>query len=91
LTPKKEYVREISSEEIDVVLVPGLIFREDGFRIGYGGGYYDRFLRDAKSVVKIGLCYEMQIYEDIPVDIYDIPVDYIITEKRIIDCKSNRK
>lgn len=91
LTPKKEYIREISPEEIDVVLVPGLIFREDGFRIGYGGGYYDRFLRDAKSVVKIGLCYEMQIYEDIPVDIYDIPVDYIITEKRIIDCKSNRK
>jgi len=91
LSPKKEYIREISPNEVDVVLVPGLIFREDGFRIGYGGGYYDRFLRDAKSAVKIGLCYEIQIDEDIPIEMHDIPVDYIITEKRIIDCKNNRK
>ena len=88
LTPKKEYIREIPPEEIDIVLVPGLIFREDGFRIGYGGGYYDRFLRNVKDVVKIGLCYEMQLYEDIPIASHDVPVDYIITEKRIIDCKA---
>lgn len=91
LTPKKEYIREVSPEKIDIVLVPGLIFRKDGYRIGYGGGYYDRFLSNIKSVIKIGICFEMQILEDIPIDDYDIPVDLIITEERIIDCKSNRK
>mgnify|MGYP003762947243 FL=1 len=91
LTPKKEYIREVDPEEIDMVLVPGLIFREDGYRIGYGGGYYDRFLGGIDSVIKIGLCYEMQLSEDIPIDTYDIPVNYIITEERLIDCKGNKK
>jgi len=91
LAPKKEFIREVSPEEIDIVLVPGLAFREDGYRIGYGGGYYDRFLSNVESVIKIGICFEMQILEDVPVDTYDVPVDLIITEERIIDCKNNRK
>ncbi|MBZ2175933.1 5-formyltetrahydrofolate cyclo-ligase [Schnuerera sp. xch1] len=90
LTPQNKYIREVSPNIIDVVLVPGLIFTKDGYRIGYGGGYYDRFLNKTTDVVKIGLCFEMQLSETIPISTYDIPVDYIITEERIIDCKQFR-
>ncbi|HSH36926.1 5-formyltetrahydrofolate cyclo-ligase, partial [Schnuerera sp.] len=86
LSPKKEYIRETSPKLIDIVLVPGLVFTPEGYRIGYGGGYYDRFFNKNPEVLKIGLCYEMQIAPQVPTDIYDIPVDYIITEERIIHC-----
>lgn len=86
LSPKKGYIREVSPNLIDLVLVPGLIFTPTGYRIGYGGGYYDRFFSENKEIFKIGLCYEMQIAPEVPRGKYDIPVDYIITEERIIDC-----
>lgn len=90
LSPKKDFIREVSPNVIDIVLVPGLIFTKDGYRVGYGGGYYDRFLSQIEDVIKIGICFDMQITEEIPTDQYDIPVDYIITEERIIDCKEYR-
>jgi 5-formyltetrahydrofolate cyclo-ligase len=69
------------------VLVPGVAFDKRGYRVGYGGGYYDRFFNKLeKSVIKIGLCYEMQILTEVPTDNYDIPIDYIITEKGLINC-----
>jgi len=86
LAPKEEYIREIHPKEIDVVLVPGVVFTPAGYRIGYGGGYYDRFFSKNKDIYKIGLCFDMQIADEIPIDLYDIPVDIIITEDRIIDC-----
>ncbi|GFN34324.1 5-formyltetrahydrofolate cyclo-ligase [Tepidimicrobium xylanilyticum] len=86
LTPKKEYIREVDPKEIDMVLVPGVVFTPDGYRIGYGGGYYDRFFNKNDKLFKIGLCFDLQIAEKIPVDIYDIPVNCIITEKKIINC-----
>lgn len=86
LAPKEEYIREINPKEIDVVLVPGVVFTPAGYRIGYGGGYYDRFFSKNKDIYKIGLCFDMQIADEIPIDLYDIPVDIIITEDRIIDC-----
>lgn len=82
LTPKKEYERITPRDEIDLILVPGLIFDLKGYRIGYGGGYYDRFFSKLqKNVIKIGLCYELQIMSKVPKTKYDIPVDYILTEK----------
>ncbi len=90
LTPKKEYIREVSPELIDMVLVPGLIFTPTGYRVGYGGGYYDRFFSNNRQIFKVGLCYEMQIAPKVPTDIYDIPVDCIITEKRIINCAGEK-
>ncbi|NMA86013.1 MAG: 5-formyltetrahydrofolate cyclo-ligase [Tissierellia bacterium] len=85
LAPKKEFERIVPPDLINLVLVPGLAFDSDGYRTGYGGGYYDRFFADAnKNMVKIGLCFDLQIVSKVPRDIYDIPVDYIITEDRII-------
>lgn len=89
LTPKKEYQRIVSPDVVDLVLVPGVAFDEKGYRVGYGGGYYDRFFSSLKEdVIKIGLCYDLQILPQVPRASYDIPVDLIITEKRLIHCKN---
>lgn len=89
LAPKEEYQRIVSPDLVDLVLVPGVAFDERGYRVGYGGGYYDRFFSGLKrDVVKIGLCYELQILSQVPIDSYDIPVDYILTERRLIKCRN---
>lgn len=87
LTPKEEYQRIVSPDIIDLILVPGLAFTRQGYRIGYGGGYYDTFLSTIKKdVVKIGLCFDMQLISGFPTEPFDIPVDYILTEKEFIKC-----
>lgn len=87
LAPKEKNIRIVAPELIDLVLVPGIIFDRRGYRVGYGGGYYDRFFSKLdKNVLKIGLCYDMQIQSNVPRDSYDIPVDYILTEKEFIKC-----
>ena len=87
LAPKEEFVREVSTDIVDLVLVPGLVFSKDGYRIGYGGGYYDRFFSQVTKVMKVGLCFDMQIRDQVPIGKYDLPVDYIVTESRIINCR----
>ena len=85
LEPKKEYYRLFPSENIDLIIVPGVAFDLSGNRIGRGFGYYDNFLRKVRSSAKIvALAFEMQIVKKIPNDKNDIPVHKIITEKRII-------
>ncbi len=88
LEPKKEALRPISSELIDLVIVPGVAFDERGYRIGYGAGYYDRFLPNLKDTVPtVALAFEVQMIDHVENDEYDFPVQYIITEKRMISCK----
>lgn len=87
LTPKAEFTRYIDPKVIDLVIVPGVVFDKSGYRIGYGGGYYDRFLpRLDKDVPKIALAFHMQLMDKVPRETFDIPVDYIITEKDIMQC-----
>lgn len=66
-----------------VMLLPGAAFSESGSRIGYGKGYYDRYLCHIPCVERIALCYELQVVEDIPADRHDIPVTVIVTEEKI--------
>jgi len=87
LEPKFRYRREVNLEEVELVIVPGIVFDKNGNRIGYGGGYYDYLLSKMKGVSFIGLAYELQIVHQVPVEDYDIPVHKIITEDRIITCK----
>lgn len=68
-------------ETTPLVLTPGLVFDRQKNRMGYGRGYYDRFAAGTPDAVKVGIAYEMQITEQIPVDGYDVPMDYILTEK----------
>jgi len=67
--------------DFDLIIVPGVAFNENLHRIGYGAGYYDRFLSGNKAVT-VGLFYEIQKY-DFKADEYDYPLDYIITEEKI--------
>ncbi|HEX9652998.1 MAG TPA: 5-formyltetrahydrofolate cyclo-ligase [bacterium] len=82
LEPTPEKMHPVSLAQIDVILVPGVAFDLSGNRIGYGGGYYDDFLRQAK-VLKIALCYHFQIVESIPTRVEDERVDILITEKGV--------
>ena len=79
-----------SFDEMELVVVPGLIFSETGYRIGYGGGYYDKFLADFKGDT-ISIVFEEQLKNEIPIESHDIPVDAIITPKRRISSKELRR
>jgi len=89
LTPKKEFIRYIDPMEIDLVIVPGAAFDRDGYRVGYGGGFYDRFLSSkiSKDAIKIGIGFDLQVIDNVPRDDFDVPVDFIVTEKGFISCK----
>jgi len=67
----------------DVVFVPGIAFDLECYRLGYGGGFYDRFLSKG-NFFKIGVCFEFQIVERLPVEPFDVPVDIVVSEKREI-------
>ncbi|WP_168190034.1 5-formyltetrahydrofolate cyclo-ligase [Caloramator sp. E03] len=73
----------IDKNDIDIVFVPGVAFDYKGFRIGYGAGYYDRYLKDYDGI-KIGVCYGFQLIDDVFHDEHDIKMDYLVTEKGII-------
>lgn len=73
-------------EEIDLVLVPGLAFDRNGGRIGYGAGFYDRFLAGTPAV-KVALAYSLQLIDAVPVEPHDVPVDRILTEEESIVCR----
>ena len=76
---------EIAPEAIDVVLVPGTAFDAGGGRMGYGGGYYDRFL-SANRCTAAALAYECQVIRRVPTEAHDVPMDYIITPAGILTC-----
>jgi 5-formyltetrahydrofolate cyclo-ligase len=78
--PKRESIRPVPGEEIDVILVPAVAFDRRGHRIGYGGGYYDRFLPEVPRAVRIGAAFSCQIVPRVPEDPHDLPVDRIVTE-----------
>jgi 5-formyltetrahydrofolate cyclo-ligase len=66
-----------------VFIVPGLVFSETMYRIGYGGGFYDTYLAEHADTVKIGLCYGFQIAGGLIGDKHDVKMDYIVTEERV--------
>lgn len=67
-----------------VVLVPGSAFDRLGNRVGYGAGYYDRYLAKYPDTTTIGVCYEHQLVDTLPSEAHDRRMDYIITEKQVI-------
>lgn len=78
-------------ERIDVAIIPGLVFDRCGGRLGYGGGYYDRFLaKDSPRAVRIGIAFELQVVDRVPVESHDQFMDFVVTEKNLYDCRGNR-
>ena len=76
------FCRKVSADEIELMILPGLCFDLKKNRLGYGKGYYDRYLQK-QSMMKIGICYQEQILmnEQIPADQSDIKMDMIITDR----------
>ncbi|RSD27444.1 5-formyltetrahydrofolate cyclo-ligase [Mesobacillus subterraneus] len=74
---------QIKPEDIDLVIVPGLAFSKNGFRLGFGGGYYDRFLANYQGNT-VSLAFKEQLLPDIPIESHDIPVSKIISSEGVI-------
>ena len=78
-------LEEISTYNIDLVIMPGAVFDVNYGRIGYGGGFYDKFLGNLeKDIFKIALCYDFQIVDEVPTENHDIKPNKIISDKRNI-------
>ncbi|MCX5773853.1 MAG: 5-formyltetrahydrofolate cyclo-ligase [Fusobacteria bacterium] len=86
--PQESIHTKIQVSEIEVVLFPGMAFTQSGKRVGYGKGYYDKALAEFKGI-KIGICFENQIVDEIFTESYDISMNYIITEKNVYKCKKD--
>lgn len=70
-------------KKLDLIITPGVAFDLNRRRLGRGMAYYDKFLKGMKDIPKIGLAFETQVLLKLPEDKHDIPVDRVITEKRI--------
>lgn len=78
--PRKDSLKLVPLEEIDLIIVPGVAFDEKNYRLGRGKGYYDRFLKSLPSrSVAIGICFDFQRLKSIPVEPHDVPVSLVIT------------
>ncbi|MTI80283.1 MAG: 5-formyltetrahydrofolate cyclo-ligase [Firmicutes bacterium] len=90
LEPKPSEIKPLNPIEIDMVIVPGIVFDKHGNRVGYGGGYYDRFLPHCRTnSIFIALCYEFQIINDLSsvVEEHDQRVHYLVTENKVVQTK----
>ncbi|WP_022669601.1 5-formyltetrahydrofolate cyclo-ligase [Hippea alviniae] len=81
--------RAVYRKQLESVIVPGVGFDERGYRLGYGLGFYDRFLKDFKGL-KVGVAFDCCVVKEIAHSEGDIPVDVLITERRKIFCKLRR-
>lgn len=86
LEPIEGETASVKQNEIDIQIVPGVIFSGKGYRIGYGGGYYDRYMVGF-SGDSLSVAFNAQTKHIVPIESHDIPVEKIITENSIIDCK----
>ena len=77
--------------EIDLALIPGIAFGKDGSRIGYGKSYFDRFLKGASIKKIVGVCYNFQIFDELPHTDHDFPIDALVSEKIMFETNSARR
>ncbi|WP_404453017.1 5-formyltetrahydrofolate cyclo-ligase [Virgibacillus necropolis] len=80
--PNPDISQATDKDRIDLLIVPGLLFDSNGYRVGFGGGYYDRFLTDFPNST-ISLVSNNQIVQELPKEKFDLPVKYIVTENGI--------
>lgn len=80
----REPIGQVFHGEMDIIVLPLLAVDEEGNRLGYGGGYYDRYLRKQLKAKRIGYCYDFQICKNLPVEEWDEKINMLVTDKRII-------
>ncbi|QDI89822.1 5-formyltetrahydrofolate cyclo-ligase [Salicibibacter halophilus] len=78
--PMPSKCEQIAKENIDFVIVPGLAFNRAGYRIGFGGGYYDRFLENYQGKTA-ALAFSFQLFPSLPIETHDLPVHHLVTEQ----------
>lgn len=88
--PIPERCEFVDANEMDVILVPGVVFDRYGYRIGYGGGYYDRYVLNYKKGKLLSMLFDEQIIDRVPTEEHDCPVDIIVTPSKRIDCLGQR-
>src|SRR5699024_4036222 len=91
LEPKETGFKTSMNCSIDLLIVPGIMFDLKGYRLGFGGGFYDRYLANPNHRCTFAsLASQFQIVDKLPIDNYDIQVDYIITEDNCLEVKDNK-
>ena len=80
-------LQKYNREEEAVMLLPGVVFSREGNRIGYGAGYYDRYLEKHTNLYTVGVCFSKQLAEFVP-EQNDCPMEEIVTETERIRCRT---
>ncbi|MDR2551269.1 MAG: 5-formyltetrahydrofolate cyclo-ligase [Desulfobulbus sp.] len=76
--------RRMEPASIEAAVIPGTVFDRNGHRLGYGMGFYDRFLVRAPQAIRIGLAFSCQVVEFLPTRDHDLPMDMIVTEEEVM-------
>ncbi|WP_173916142.1 5-formyltetrahydrofolate cyclo-ligase [Halobacillus sp. Marseille-Q1614] len=84
--PSPEVSTPIVKDEIGLIIVPGLLFDKEGYRIGYGGGFFDRYLIDYEGET-VSLLSTRQLIDKVPVEPFDVKVNQLITEEGLLSCE----
>jgi 5-formyltetrahydrofolate cyclo-ligase len=79
--PNPTTCKPATPTQIDLILVPGVAFDRQGGRLGHGKGYYDRLLAQCPNAYKIAAAFEAQVFDRVPMDPHDIPIDQLVTER----------
>ena len=84
-----EPITQEHQSNIDIIFVPGLAFDKKGARLGFGSGFYDRFLQQNPSSLKIGVCYHDAILESIPKEKHDVAMDFVLSDSGLYSTLAN--
>lgn len=84
LEPEFKEENILKSDEKTIIIVPGMVFDENKNRMGYGGGYYDKYLSESAYMSSIGICYDFQIIKNVPVEDNDVSLNIVISDRRIL-------
>lgn len=80
----------VDPDTMELIVVPAVAYDRKGNRLGRGKGFYDRLLRESRAT-KIGVGYEFQLLDELPVEEHDVPVDYVITQQTYIEVRPERR
>lgn len=81
---KKNQYGKIINQKYDIIFIPCVSFNKNKYRIGYGKGYFDKYLQDKKNIITIGCCFEF-LESEFENETHDIKLDYVITENKILN------
>ena len=80
----REPIGQAYAGEVDFVITPLLAVDRKGNRLGYGGGYYDKYFEKHPNALRIAYCFDFQIVDETYAEAWDKPMDYIVTDKQVI-------